>query len=142
MQLALDLAKQAASQGEVPVGAVVVKNGKVIGQGFNQPITNCDPTAHAEILALRNAAKALNNYRLLNTTLYVTLEPCTMCAGAMLYTRIQRLVFGASDFKTGAVGSVFDLYSHHWNHRIEYTSEVLAEPCRLLLQAFFKKRRN
>jgi tRNA(adenine34) deaminase len=142
MQLALALAADAQSQGEVPVGAVVVLDGEVIGSGYNAPISTLDPTAHAEIRALRAAAKAIGNYRLTNTTLYVTMEPCPMCAGAMVHARVNRLVYGCEDKRAGAAGTVFDLArSPDLNHRLEVTGGVLAEPCRDILQAFFKARR-
>lgn len=142
MQQALALAQAAAQLGEVPVGAVVVANQKIIGKGFNQPIKSQDPTAHAEILALRDASLQLNNYRLPQTTLYVTLEPCTMCIGAMLHARIQRLVFGASEPKAGAVVSHLHLLEQlHFNHRIEWEGGCLADQCSGVLQKFFKLRR-
>ena len=143
MQRALELAQYAASIDEVPVGAVVVLDDKIIGTGWNCPITTDDPTAHAEIIALRKAAKRVKNYRLPDTTLYVTLEPCAMCVGAMLQTRIKRLVFGAHDFKTGAVQSVFKLLDETiLNHRIVYKGGVQAEECVALLQNFFKRKRQ
>jgi tRNA(adenine34) deaminase len=142
MRHALELARQAGRADEVPVGAVIVLNQQIIGRGWNHPIALCDPTAHAEILALREAGTHLNNYRLLNTTLYVTLEPCSMCVGAMIHARIQRLVFGAFDPKTGAAGSVFNLLqdSHH-NHRVSCEAGILAEESSELLREFFRKRR-
>lgn len=143
MQYALRLAEQAASVDEVPVGAVLVHDNKAIGEGYNQPIALSDPTAHAEIIALRTAGSTLGNYRLPGSTLYVTLEPCSMCAGAMLHARIERLVFGATDPKTGVVGGVMNLFEvHQWNHQIACTSGVLEEPCRKLLQSFFKEKRQ
>lgn len=143
MQLALDLAQQAAEAGEVPVGAVVVKDGMVIGRGFNQPIGRHDPTAHAEIQAMRQAAAHLGNYRLVDCELFVTLEPCAMCSGAIQHARIARLVYGASDPKTGACGSVVNLMAEvRLNHHTEVTSGVLAEECGALLSAFFKVRRQ
>lgn len=142
MGRALELAREAAAAGEVPVGAVVVKDGAVIGEGWNRPITACDPTAHAEMVALRAAAGRIGNYRLVDTTLYVTLEPCPMCAGAMVHARIGRLVYGAPDPRTGAAGSVLDLLDHpQLNHRVAVTAGVLAEPCAELLKAFFQARR-
>ena len=144
MCYALDLADKAEALGEIPVGAVLVDDaGNIIGEGWNLPIVQSDPTAHAEIIALRDGAKHLQNYRLLNTTLYVTLEPCTMCAGAILHSRIKRLVFGASDYKTGAVGSRFHFFDDYkMNHTLEITSGVLAEECSQKLSAFFQKRRE
>ncbi|WP_338139247.1 tRNA adenosine(34) deaminase TadA [Rodentibacter pneumotropicus] len=143
MRHALSLADKAESLGEIPVGAVLVDSeGNILGEGWNFSITENDPTAHAEIVALRNAAKKVQNYRLLNTTLYVTLEPCTMCAGAILHSRIQRLVFGASDYKTGAVGSRFHFFDdYQMNHTVEITGGVLAQECGEKLSAFFRKRR-
>ena len=144
MRYALDLADKAEALGEIPVGAVLVdESGNIIGEGWNLSIVQSDPTAHAEIIALRNGAKNIQNYRLLNTTLYVTLEPCTMCAGAILHSRIKRLVFGASDYKTGAVGSRFHFFDDYkMNHTLEITSGVLAEECSQKLSAFFQKRRE
>ncbi len=140
---ALGLAAHAETIGEVPVGAVVVKDNEIIGEGWNQPITNHDPTAHAVIIALRAAAQTVGNYRLCNTTLYVTLEPCPMCAGAMIHARIKRLVYGASDPKTGAAGTVFNLLNHEsLNHKVSCTGGVKAEECGQLLSKFFKKRRD
>ncbi len=142
MRLALAEAEQAAALGEVPVGAVVVLDGKVIGRGFNQPISSNDPSAHAEMVALRQAAQALSNYRLPNSTLYVTLEPCTMCAGLLVHSRIRRLVFGASETKAGAVVSRSQILEQPWmNHRIETEGGVLGEECAAMLSAFFKARR-
>ena len=143
MRHALDLANRAQQIDEVPVGAVLVKNGEIIGYGWNQPISTNDPSAHAEIIALRSAGVKISNYRLLNTTLYVTLEPCVMCVGAMMHARIQRLVYGASDPKTGAVGSQFDLLSgNQFNHQIVVTPNILSEPCSALLRQFFKAKRK
>lgn len=142
MQQAIALAMQAASHQEVPVGAVVVKDGVIIGRGSNAPIALHDPSAHAEILALRDAAKNIGNYRLVDCTLYVTLEPCAMCAGAIQHARIARLVYGAADPKTGACGSVVDLMSEpKLNHHTQVTSGVLAEDCGHMLSNFFKARR-
>jgi tRNA(adenine34) deaminase len=142
MNKALMLAKQAEEAGEVPVGALLVAKNEVIGQGWNQPIGSNDPTAHAEILALRAGAKFLNNYRLIHTTLYVTLEPCLMCAGAMVHARIERLVFGAADPKSGAAGSIMNLVQDpRLNHQISCQGGVLAKECGQILQTFFKKRR-
>lgn len=143
MQRAIQLAKQAADQGEVPVGAVIVSDNQVIGEGYNQPIGQCDPSAHAEIVALRAAGRERHNYRLVNTTLYVTLEPCVMCVGAMVHARIQRVVYGAPDPKTGAVHSVFPLAeSMHFNHRIDYQGGLFADECGGLLKQFFLSRRG
>ena len=142
MRMAIALAQTAASQGEVPVGAVVVKNGEVIGRGSNAPISLSDPTAHAEIRAMREAAQYLGNYRLVDCTLYVTLEPCAMCSGAIQHARITRLVYGASDPKTGCCGSVVDLMAEQkLNHHCEVTQAVLAEECGSLLSSFFRQRR-
>jgi tRNA(adenine34) deaminase len=142
MSEALLLARQAEAAGEVPVGAVLVKDGALLGAGWNQPIGAHDPTAHAEVMALRAAAKDAGNYRLTGTTLYVTLEPCAMCAGAMVHARVARLVYGAADPKTGAAGSVFDLTrTETLNHRLEVEGGVLAEECGGLLKDFFAKRR-
>jgi tRNA(adenine34) deaminase len=142
MQLALALANEAANNGEVPVGAIVVKNGEIIGRGSNTPIGLHDPTAHAEIQAMRQAAAHTGNYRLVDCTLYVTLEPCAMCAGAMQHARIAKLVFGASDPKTGACGSVINLMGEpKLNHHCEVLSSVLAEECSAVLSVFFKQRR-
>ena len=142
MHEALMLAQHAAQQNEVPVGAIVVKENSVIGKGWNCPISTRDPTAHAEIMAIRDAAIHLVNYRIPDTTLYVTLEPCVMCVGSMIHARIKRLVFGAYDLKSGAVSSVFNIAadSQH-NHKIEITGGVLAESCGELLKNFFQQRR-
>lgn len=142
MQHALELARQAAAEGEVPVGAVLVRNNEVIGEGWNRPIASHDPTGHAEINALRAAANRIGNYRLIDTTLYVTLEPCVMCAGAIIHARIKRVVYGATEPKTGAVVSVFDvLTDQRHNHRPEVMGGVMADQCARQLQAFFKARR-
>jgi tRNA(adenine34) deaminase len=142
MQMALDLAKQAALNGEVPVGAIVVKDGVVIGRGANAPISLHDPSAHAEVTAMREAAQHLGNYRLVDCTLYVTLEPCAMCAGAMQHARIAKLVYGASDPKTGACGSVVNLMDEpKLNHHCEVVGGVFAEECGEILSKFFKQRR-
>jgi len=142
MQKAIELAKEAGEAGEVPVGAVVVRDGILVGRGRNGPVGTTDPTAHAEIMALRDAAKTIGNYRLENCTLYVTLEPCTMCAGAILNARISRLVFGASEPRTGAAGSVLDVFTNQdINHQTEVAGDVLAQECRQLLQQFFKPKR-
>ena len=143
MRRALDLARHAEQAGEVPVGALVVLNDEIIGEGWNQPIVSHDPTAHAEIVALRAAATRMKNYRLTDTTLYVTLEPCAMCAGAIVQARVARVVFGADDAKAGAAGSVFNLLaSEQLNHRAEVVGGVLAQECAELLRAFFQQRRG
>jgi tRNA(adenine34) deaminase len=143
MILALEQARLAQVMDEVPVGAVLVQDDQLIASAHNQPISSNDPTAHAEIQLLRVAGKALNNYRLPNTTLYVTLEPCTMCLGAMIHARVSRVVFGAYDQKTGVCGSCTDLStSQCFNHSIEIEGGVLANDCKQLLQEFFKKRRK
>jgi tRNA(adenine34) deaminase len=143
MQLALALAQEAAEQGEVPIGAIIVKDGVVIGRGRNAPIGKHDPSAHAEIMAMREAAQTLGNYRLVDCTLYVTLEPCAMCAGAIQHARIARLVYGASDPKTGACGSVVNLMAEtKLNHHCEVTAGVMAEDCGATLSDFFKQRRK
>ena len=142
MRRALELARQAQRAGEVPVGAVIVHDGAIIAEGWNQPIGARDPSAHAEMITLRAAGQALASYRLLDTTLYVTLEPCPMCAGAMVHARVRRLVFGAPDPRAGAAGSVFNLVQHPaLNHRIEFSSGVLGEECGSLLREFFLARR-
>lgn len=139
---ALFLASQAEKNQEVPVGAVLVKDNEIIGRGFNHPIGLIDPTAHAEMLSIREAAKNLGNYRLVGTTLYVTLEPCAMCLGALIQARIQRLVFGAFDPRAGAVKSVFQLLDSSWlNHRIVWTGGILANECAVLLKNFFQAHR-
>lgn len=143
MQRALELAAAAEAEGEVPVGAVLVLNDEIISEAWNRPIASHDATAHAEILALRRAGQTLGNYRLGGSTLYVTLEPCVMCVGAMVHARIGRLVFGAHDPKTGALGSRFDLLSGDLhNHRIEVQGGVLAEECSEQLRQFFRARRR
>lgn len=143
MRQAFAEAEVAASVGEVPVGAVVVSNGEILGRGLNRPIQDSDPTAHAEIMALRAAATAVNNYRLPGTTIYVTLEPCAMCMGAMLHARVARVVFGAYDEKSGAAGSVLDLSNNRkLNHQLEVNGGILADQCGALLQNFFKFRRS
>ena len=142
MQIALDLACQAALAGEVPVGAIVIKDGEIIGRGSNAPIGLHDPTAHAEIIAMRQAAAHLGNYRLVDCMLYVTLEPCAMCSGAVQHARLAQLVYGASDPKTGACGSVVDLMREpKLNHHTEVIGGVLAEECGAVLSGFFKARR-
>lgn len=143
MGVALALARQAATLDEVPVGAIVVKDGEIVGRGFNQPISRHDPTAHAEVMALRDAAQRLGNYRLPGTTLYVTLEPCAMCIGAIFHARVSRVVFGAHDPKTGAAGSVIDLFAEtRLNHHADVLGGVRAEECGALLSAFFAARRQ
>ena len=142
MQQALDQAKLAAMAGEVPVGAVLVRDGKIISRGFNQPIGNSDPSAHAEMIALRSAAQLESNYRLPGTTLYVTLEPCIMCAGAMLHARVERVVFGAADPKTGAAGSVLNVFSEKQiNHQTQVEGGIMDDECGQVLRDFFKGRR-
>jgi tRNA(adenine34) deaminase len=142
MQRALELARWAEVDGEVPVGAVLVLDGEVIGEGCNRPIAAHDPTAHAEILALRAAAARLGNYRLPGTTLYATLEPCVMCAGAVIQARLRRVVFGTPDPRGGAAGSVFDILgTDRLNHRVEVAGGVLEAECARLLQDFFRERR-
>lgn len=142
MQHALHLAKQAEAVGEVPVGAVLVLDDTIIAETYNQPINLHDPCAHAEILALRAGAKALQNYRLLNTTLYVTLEPCAMCAAALIHARVKRVVYAAPDPKSGAVVSCLQLFDAPFiNHRVQYESGLLADEARALLQNFFRRRR-
>ncbi len=143
LQHALQLAKQAEAAGEVPVGAVLVLDNQILSEGWNQPITTCDPTAHAEIIALRQGAKQLSNYRLLNTTLYVTLEPCAMCASAIVHARVQRVVFGAYDPRAGAAGSVFNIFTEKkLNHLVDYTGGVLEKECSELLKKFFQQKRE
>jgi tRNA(adenine34) deaminase len=144
MQRALELAARAEAEGEVPVGAVVVSaQGEVIGEGWNRPIAASDPTAHAEIQAMRAAAARVGNYRLTGSTLYVTLEPCPMCAGAMVHARVARLVYGAADPRAGSAGTVFNLLqTEQLNHRTEITGGVLAEACGEKLKSFFRARRG
>ncbi|CQJ53061.1 tRNA-specific adenosine deaminase [Yersinia enterocolitica] len=143
MQRALALALRAQAEGEVPVGAILVLDNQVIGEGWNRPIRDNDPTAHAEIMALRQGGQIVQNYRLIDATLYVTLEPCVMCAGAMVHSRIRRLVYGANDLKTGAAGSLVDILRHPgMNHQIEITAGVLADACAHQLSAFFRLRRE
>jgi tRNA(adenine34) deaminase len=141
LQQALSLAKKAASENEVPVGALVVLNGQIIGQGYNRSIQTNDPTAHAEIVALREAAQNMGNYRLIDTTLYVTLEPCPMCAGSLLHARVKRLVFGAFDQKAGAIISRMQLLDNIFNHKVHWQGGILASECASLIQDFFKVRR-
>lgn len=142
MRHALALAARAAEQGEVPVGAVLVKDGALLAEGYNRPIIDHDPSGHAEMIALRRAAQVLGNYRLPGSTLYVTLEPCVMCAGAITHARVQRLVFGAPDPKAGAVNAVYDIISNpRLNHCVLWIGGVLAEECGQLLRDFFRARR-
>jgi tRNA(adenine34) deaminase len=142
MRLALDEAHRASESGEVPIGAVVVVGGEVVARGFNRPLGNIDPTAHAEIVALREAAAAIGNYRLVDAVVYVTLEPCLMCVGALVHARVARVVYGAAEPKTGALGSTIDaLAIPTLNHRFEVTAGILEEPCRELVQRFFQNRR-
>jgi len=142
MQQALKQAELASIAGEVPVGAVLVRDGQVISRGFNQPISNSDPSAHAEMMALRVAAQSELNYRLPGTTLYVTLEPCTMCAGAMLHARVERVVFGATDPKTGAAGSVLNVFAEKQiNHQTQVEGGIMGDECGQVLRDFFKERR-
>jgi len=143
MQMALELAAQAAAAGEVPVGALVVQDGVVVGRGYNQPVSGADPSAHAEIMALRDAGRNLGNYRLPGCALYVTLEPCVMCSGAIMHARVSRVVFGAGDPKTGACGSVVNLFGEtRLNHHATVTGGVMAAEAAGLLQNFFASRRN
>ncbi len=147
MRAALEQARLAWDAGEVPVGAVLVVKGEIVGRGYNQPISACDPSAHAEVMALRDAGQHLANYRLPGSTLYVTLEPCVMCSGAIMHARVNRLVYGARDPKTGAQGSVLDLFGElpgqvaRLNHHCVVTSGVLADECGAMLSAFFAERR-
>ena len=143
MRHALMLARKAWEQGEVPVGAVLIRDGEILSEGWNQPISLHDPSAHAEMLAMRSAGQVAGNYRLPGTTLYITLEPCLMCVGAMLHARVERVVFGAYDPKTGAAGSAFDLLqdSRHYHKVAAVQGGVLQEECAALLQAFFRERR-
>lgn len=143
MAAAIELAREAGAAGEVPVGAVVVLDGAIVGRGYNQPIGRADPTAHAEVMALRDAAARIGNYRLPGASLYVTLEPCVMCAGAIMHARIARVVFGARDPKTGAAGSVVDLFAEdRLNHHAEIQGGIRAEECGTLLSNFFAARRT
>jgi tRNA(adenine34) deaminase len=142
MSRALELAREAERAGEVPVGAVIVKDGVIVGEGWNRPISSNDPTAHAEIVALRDAAQKLQTYRLLDTTLYVTLEPCPMCAGAMVHARVKRLVYAATDPRAGAAGTIFNIVQHaSLNHRLECEAGLMSEECGAMLRAFFQGRR-
>lgn len=143
MRAALELAREAGANDEVPVGAVVVLNGEIVGRGFNQPIGRHDPSAHAEIMALRDAGARLGNYRLPGCELYVTLEPCAMCAGAIMHSRIARVVYGAADLKTGVAGSVVDLFAEpRLNHHATIERGVLGDECGRMLSSFFAARRN
>jgi tRNA(adenine34) deaminase len=142
MRHALMLAQRAQAEGEVPVGAVLLKDNEIVGEGWNRPITTHDPSAHAEMMALRAAAQTLGNYRLTGTTLVVTLEPCIMCAGAITHARVSRLVFGAADPKAGAVHSVYDVIANpRLNHRLEWSGGILEPDCSELLRSFFRSRR-
>lgn len=142
MSRAVELAREAEAAGEVPVGAIIVKDGTIVAEGSNRPISANDPTAHAEMVALRAAGQALGSYRLTGTTLYVTLEPCAMCASAMVHARVERLVYAATDPRAGAAGSVFNIVQHPaLNHRLECTGGVLAEECGAMLRSFFLARR-
>ena len=143
MERALVLAHKAEAAGEVPVGAIIVKDNQLISEGWNQPISSHDATSHAEIMAMRDAGKILNNYRLIDTTVYVTLEPCSMCVGAMIHARVKRVVFAAPEPRTGALGGAFNLLeTNQHNHLFEVSSGVMAEESKLLLQSFFRARRK
>ena len=143
MQQALLRADKAEAEGEIPVGAIVVYQDEIIAEGWNRSIISHDPSAHAEMLAIRNAGVALQNYRMIDCTLYVTLEPCAMCAGALVHSRMKRVVYGADDLKTGAVKSVINIVQHpQFNHQLEVTEGVLAQECGQRLSAFFKRRRS
>jgi tRNA(adenine34) deaminase len=143
MQEALAEAREAAASGEVPIGAVLVHDGRILARAGNRTIRDCDPTAHAEIITLREAARNLGNYRLADTTLYVTIEPCSMCAGAMIQARVPRLVYGADEPRGGAVQSCFEVLSHpDLNHRVQVTSGILAPACSAVIQTFFAVRRQ
>ena len=143
MEKALELARKAEAAGEVPVGAVIVKDNQLIAEGWNQPITSHDATSHAEIMAMREAGEKLNNYRLIDTTVYVTLEPCSMCVGAMIHARVAKVVYGASEPRTGALGGAFNLLeANQHNHIFEVESGVMAEESKVLLQDFFQSRRK
>jgi tRNA(adenine34) deaminase len=142
MQRAFELAEKAKAQGEVPVGAIIVHDNKIIGEGWNQPISSNDPTAHAEIIALRDAGNNIGNYRLIDATMYVTLEPCVMCTGAIVHARLAKLVYAADDPKTGACGSVFNLLqTEELNHKVEIEKGIMEDECRSLIQTFFKDKR-
>jgi tRNA(adenine34) deaminase len=143
MREALALARQGWEAGEVPVGAVVVLDGEIVGRGYNQPITSHDPTAHAEVMALRDAAARLGNYRLVGCTLYVTMEPCVMCSGAILHARVARVVYGAKEYKTGAHGSIIDVFAEpRLNYHCEIAGGVLADECAAMISGFFEARRQ
>ena len=143
MERALELARKAEAAGEVPVGAVIVKDNQLIAEGWNQPIISHDATAHAEIMAMREAGKKLNNYRLVDTVMYVTLEPCSMCVGAMIHARVSKVVYGAAEPRTGALGGAFNLLeANQHNHLFDVESGVMAEESSVLLQKFFKSRRK
>jgi len=143
MELALEQASLAAQAGEVPVGALVIRDGEIIGRGHNRNLLDNDPTAHAEIVALRQAASRLGNHRLSGCVMYATIEPCSMCAGALIHARISRLVYGASDVKAGAAGSVLGVLNHpRLNHRMEITAGILKERCSEILQDFFRRKRE
>jgi tRNA(adenine34) deaminase len=143
MEKALELARKAESAGEVPVGAVLVKDEQLIAEGWNQPVSSHDATSHAEIMAMREAGIKLSNYRLIDTTMYVTLEPCSMCVGAMIHARVAKVVYGASEPRTGALGGAFNLLmSNEHNHNFDVVSGVLAEESRDMLQSFFQSRRK
>jgi tRNA(adenine34) deaminase len=142
MKFALELAQQAQESGEIPVGAIIVQEEQIIGRGCNQPIKYHDPSAHAEMVAMRDAGQNISNYRLIDTTLYVTLEPCVMCTGALMHARVDRVVFGANDPKAGAAGGKFNLLEDpRFNHQINVTGGVLAEECAQILKQFFKSKR-
>jgi len=143
MQRAFELGKKAKEHEEVPVGAVIVHENKIIGEGWNQPISSQDPTAHAEIIALRDAGNNVGNYRLPDATMYVTLEPCSMCAGAIVHARLAKVVLAVADPKTGACGSVFNLLqTDELNHKVEIDKGIMEDECRLLIQTFFKEKRK
>ncbi len=143
MEAAIEQARLAVAAGEVPIGAVLVVNGAIVSRAYNQPITSVDPTAHAEVIVLREAARAAGNYRLTDATVYVTLEPCLMCVGALVHARVREVVYGAAEPKTGAlVSSIRALESPGLNHRFAVTGGVLEEPCRTLVQEFFRARRR
>jgi tRNA(adenine34) deaminase len=143
MARALELAAQASAAGEVPVGALLVKNGQLVGEGYNQPISSCDPSAHAEVVAMRNAAAHLNNYRLTGCELYVTIEPCTMCVGAMIHARVSRVIFGAPEPRAGALVSQLKLLDNsHFNHSIDWRGGVLEQDCGHLISEFFRRKRH
>ena len=143
MQRAFELAKKAKDHDEVPVGAVIVHEDQIVGEGWNRPISSRDPTAHAEIIALRDAGKNVGNYRLPDATMYVTLEPCSMCAGAIVHARLAKVVLAVADPKTGACGSVFNLLqTDELNHKVEIDKGIMEDECRLLIQTFFKEKRK